>query len=537
LARDQKDDPLDGIIGQRRVDGRGAGDAQCPDASIIAAYRERSLPRDERARCERHFAQCARCASALAALARIDDAIEHGGVAATRSAGNDGRVGWRFRGPLPLAAFGAVAAIVIVVAIRTFSTPRGQIGVEARSELQAKSLAANAAPTAAKPGINALGESNSLLAMNDAARAKIASPPLPKSFVPSVPPEPPNMAASMAQRGQLLPPEAASMAREQASSSSPDDLKERNQRSLERRQVRQAAEVASAPAAPMAAPADISVPSPPALAASAASNAVSAPSREAPALAAEGSSAAAAGSSATFAAPASVPAATAADTAKSVVAPSPPIANRAFAGAGATAPAVAGFSTAAPATAAAPIKSGAGALATAGAPATGSGAAAAGGAGANGAAGVNGSGAGVGGAVVGGAASSALSAMAAAIIGPMPGANANVVEPPDHTVVWMVGAHGAISRYSVATGWVPQTSGVTADLSGGSAPSATACWIVGRAGTILRTVDGERWTTVVAPVSEDLSGVVASSASDATIFTASGRRFATSDGGATWRPL
>ncbi len=136
-----------------------------------------------------------------------------------------------------------------------------------------------------------------------------------------------------------------------------------------------------------------------------------------------------------------------------------------------------------------------------------------------------------------GAASSALSAMAAAIIGPMPSANAIVVEPPDHTVAWMVGAHGAISRYSAATGWVPQTSGVTADLSGGSAPSAATCWIVGRGGTILRTVDGEHWTSVAAPVNDDLTGVIASSASSATIFAAGGHRFATSDGGATWRPL
>jgi hypothetical protein len=53
----------------------------------------------------------------------------------------------------------------------------------------------------------------------------------------------------------------------------------------------------------------------------------------------------------------------------------------------------------------------------------------------------------------------------------------------------------------------------------------------------LRTVDGEHWTKVIAPVSDDFVDVVASSASDATIFAVGGRRFATSDGGATWRPL
>jgi hypothetical protein len=430
LDRDQNDDRLERIIGQRLADGRCAGDAQCPDASIIAAYRERSLPREERAQCERHFAQCARCASALAALARIDDAIEHGGVAATRSAGNDSRVWWRLRGPLPLAAFAAIASFVIVVAIRTFSTPHQQRAVAARSELEAKSLAGSSA--AAKSGSNALGSSNSVLAMNQPAPTMPASPPLRKSFATRVPP-PPSEGTPMAQRYPPPPPEMASAAREQTPRSSRDKLKERHQRVVER--DRQTAEVAAAPmAAPEASPA-------------------------------------AAGT-----------------------------ANGAFAGdiAGASA-------TVAPSSAGVPS---------------------------------NVTGGGVGSrAAASGAASSTVSDMAAAIVGPMPGANANVVEPPDHTVVWMVGAHGAVSRYSVATGWVPQTSGVTADLSGGSAPSATTCWIVGRAGTILRTVDGERWTTVVAPVNADLIGVIARSASDATIVATGGRRFATSDGGATWRPM
>jgi hypothetical protein len=445
LARDQKGDRLERIIGQRLAASRGAGDAQCPDASIIAAYRERLLPRDERAECERHFAQCARCGSALAALARIDDAIQSGGAASAHTAGGDSRAWWRLRGPLPLAAFGAAAAILIVVAIRTFTAPRGPIGGEARSELQAKSLAANAAPTAAaKPaGAGSLGESNSLLAMNQPARAKPASPPLQKSFAAGVP-QPPS--------------EAASMARER--SSSRDELKAEKSRALEL--DKQTAEVAALPAA----------------------------SREAPALAPEASSSAtAANSSATFAAPVT-----------------PATANGASAGAIAAAPAVAASSTAAPSSAAAPANA--------------TGAAAAGDRSA-----------------ASGAASSTLSDMAAAVVGPMPGANAIVVEPPDHTAVWMVGAHGAISRYSAATGWVPQTSGVTADLSGGSAPSAATCWVVGRAGTILRTVDGEHWMTVVAPVSEDLTGVIARSAFEATISAAGGRRFATSDGGATWRPL
>jgi hypothetical protein len=396
LARDQKGDRLERIIGQRLAAGRIAGDAQCPDASIIAAYRERLLPGDERADCERHFAQCARCANALAALARIDEAVEPGGAASAQAAAGDNRGWWRLRGPLPLAAFGAAAAILIVVAIRTFSAQRGPIGGEARSELQAKSLAGNVAPTAAKPGTGALGGSNSLMVMNEPERVKPVSPPLPKSF-----------AASQ----RRSPAEAGSESREKARSSSRDELAEKNTRALELE--KQSAEVAAAPA-------------------------------------------------------------------------------------------VSAFSTASPA-AAAPA-----AGATIGA-----------------------------GAAVSGRGRSALSDTAAAGVATMPGANAIVVEPPDHTatVVWMVGAHGAISRYSPATGWIPQTSGVTTDLTRGSAPSTTTCWVVGHGGTILRTVDGEHWTIVIAPVSDDLADVVASSATDATISAASGRRFSTSDGGATWRPL
>jgi photosystem II stability/assembly factor-like uncharacterized protein len=101
----------------------------------------------------------------------------------------------------------------------------------------------------------------------------------------------------------------------------------------------------------------------------------------------------------------------------------------------------------------------------------------------------------------------------------------------------MVGRNGVISRYNFASsGWDPQASGVTVDLVAGSAPAPSICWIVGRAGTILRTLDGYHWTKIIAPVGDDLVTVVANSATDATITDAAGLRFATSDGGMTWRP-
>src|SRR5207245_2142421 len=110
---------------------------------------------------------------------------------------------------------------------------RGLIDGEVRSDLQARSLATNPAPAAAKPkGDTALGGSNSRMAMNEGARATPASPPLQKSFAANVPP-PPSAAGSFAQRHLPLHPEAEPMAREQARSSSRDELTEKKTRALE----------------------------------------------------------------------------------------------------------------------------------------------------------------------------------------------------------------------------------------------------------------------------------------------------------------
>jgi hypothetical protein len=50
----------------------GASDAGCPGADIVAGYLDRTLDNAERARCEEHFAACARCQGVLAAFARIE---------------------------------------------------------------------------------------------------------------------------------------------------------------------------------------------------------------------------------------------------------------------------------------------------------------------------------------------------------------------------------------------------------------------------------------------------------------------------------
>jgi hypothetical protein len=115
--------------------------------------------------------------------------------------------------------------------------------------------------------------------------------------------------------------------------------------------------------------------------------------------------------------------------------------------------------------------------------------------------------------------------------------NAKIIPAPMGTVRWRLGAAGRVER-SVDSGvtWVPQNSGVQAELLAGSAPSEVVCWIVGRGGTILRTTDGGgHWSKVVSPIDGDVAGVQAVDAMTAEIFDANrSARFVTHDGGVTW---
>jgi hypothetical protein len=112
------------------------------------------------------------------------------------------------------------------------------------------------------------------------------------------------------------------------------------------------------------------------------------------------------------------------------------------------------------------------------------------------------------------------------------------IAAPNGKEIWSVGPRGQIlhSRDSGRT-WLPQFSGVSADLSSGSAPSEKVCWITGAAGTLLRTTDGgNHWELLHSPISSDLGGVHAADAKRASIWDASNRlSYETSDGGATWK--
>jgi len=115
-----------------------------------------------------------------------------------------------------------------------------------------------------------------------------------------------------------------------------------------------------------------------------------------------------------------------------------------------------------------------------------------------------------------------------------------VVNAPDGRTFWRFGAAGLIA-YSGDGGrnWLAQNSGVTAELTSGSAVSAKVCWIAGRMGTLLVTLDGgAHWKALRTPISEDLGGVHAGSGQTATIWNATNTKaFETSDGGATWKQV
>jgi hypothetical protein len=108
---------------------------------------------------------------------------------------------------------------------------------------------------------------------------------------------------------------------------------------------------------------------------------------------------------------------------------------------------------------------------------------------------------------------------------------------PGEKHAWRVGEAGKIER-STDRGktWKLEKSGVTADLTAGSATSDKICWVIGKAGTVLLTTDGgKRWKQISSPISEDLGGIHATDALHAAIWDVPNRKsFETTDGGAIW---
>jgi hypothetical protein len=115
---------------------------------------------------------------------------------------------------------------------------------------------------------------------------------------------------------------------------------------------------------------------------------------------------------------------------------------------------------------------------------------------------------------------------------------------PSGKILWRAGKGGDIQRSADAgRTWILQTGPSQDDWLAGTAVSDKICWMVGRNGAIARTTDGKRWKKIAPPpVAADASGklpdwigITAAGAREATVTASDQRRYATQDGGKTWR--
>ena len=119
-----------------------------------------------------------------------------------------------------------------------------------------------------------------------------------------------------------------------------------------------------------------------------------------------------------------------------------------------------------------------------------------------------------------------------------------LLKPESGSSLWRAGIAGVI-EHSVDAGktWSPQISPSKDDWLAGTAISDSLCWLAGRNGAIARTTDGKNWESVAPPSqaaannakSPDWTGITASDARTAAITGSDGTKFATTDGGKTWR--
>jgi photosystem II stability/assembly factor-like uncharacterized protein len=112
-----------------------------------------------------------------------------------------------------------------------------------------------------------------------------------------------------------------------------------------------------------------------------------------------------------------------------------------------------------------------------------------------------------------------------------------IITTPIDQYSWRVWPGGKIEySFDSSRTWETQKSGVTVDLTAGSAPSEKVCWVVGKAGTVLLTTDrGRHWKKITTPLKEDVAGVFAQDGKRASIWTASHKQsLETNDAGVTW---
>ena len=104
---------MDGLLSHSLRKAANPTGQVCPDAEILAAYCERSLPRSETARWEAHFATCGRCQAQLATLVRSYDVtgLERGTL--DRAASLAWLWNWRWVAPAATAAVVVLALWVV----------------------------------------------------------------------------------------------------------------------------------------------------------------------------------------------------------------------------------------------------------------------------------------------------------------------------------------------------------------------------------------------------------------------------------------
>jgi len=110
------------------------------------------------------------------------------------------------------------------------------------------------------------------------------------------------------------------------------------------------------------------------------------------------------------------------------------------------------------------------------------------------------------------------------------------IQSPRQDVRWRIVAGVTVERSTDGgSTWQTQSTGATARLTAGAAPSSLVCWLVGNRGVVLLSKDGQTWQRIEFPEPVDLVAVVAQNDSTATVTAADGRGFTTTDGGKTWR--
>lgn len=130
---DRNNEPLDAVLRRAMREPPGAATPECADAESIAAYFDGSIVAAERERLEAHFADCARCQTQLAAIARADESA--------RAASAASKAPWYRRWQFAIPAFAAAAAVAVFIAIR-------RPGVEQSSSTEVVAMAKREAPAA-----------------------------------------------------------------------------------------------------------------------------------------------------------------------------------------------------------------------------------------------------------------------------------------------------------------------------------------------------------------------------------------------------